>query len=57
MVPVGVRLAADEDRQGLQELVELGLVEDTPYRVFGAQATGCSPVAAAFKAGTTWSAR
>jgi threonine synthase len=34
-----------------RELSALGLVEATPYRVFGAQATGCSPVAAAFRAG------
>ena len=33
------------------ELTTLGLVEESPYRVFGAQATGCSPVATAFKAG------
>ncbi len=26
-------------------------MEPTPYKVFGAQATGCSPVSAAFKAG------
>jgi threonine synthase len=31
--------------------VELGLVEDHHVRVSGAQATGCSPVAAAFKEG------
>jgi len=37
--------------KGFTELSELGLVEPTPYKVFGAQATGCSPVAAAFKAG------
>jgi threonine synthase len=34
-----------------RELATLGLVEPTPYRVFGAQATGCSPVAAAFRDG------
>ncbi len=34
-----------------RELGVLGLVESTPYRVFGAQATGCSPVAAAYRAG------
>ena len=34
-----------------RELVTLGLVEDKPYEVFGAQATGCSPVSAAFAAG------
>src|SRR6476661_2822103 len=37
--------------KGFTELGELGLVEPTPYKVFGAQATGCSPVSAAFKAG------
>ncbi|MBI1378669.1 MAG: threonine synthase [Frankiales bacterium] len=34
-----------------RELSALGLVEGSPYRVFGAQATGCSPVAQAFRAG------
>ncbi|HUR72675.1 MAG TPA: threonine synthase [Sporichthya sp.] len=33
------------------EFAKLGLVEDTPYKIFGAQATGCSPVSAAFKDG------
>ena len=33
------------------ELSRLGLIEGTPYRVFGAQAQGCNPVAAAFAAG------
>ena len=28
-----------------------GLVEDKPYKVYGAQATGCSPVSVAFKEG------
>jgi threonine synthase len=37
--------------KGFTELSELGLVEGTPYKVFGAQATGCSPVSAAFKNG------
>src|SRR5581483_2461656 len=31
--------------KAFRELIALGLVEDAPYRVFGAQATGCSPVA------------
>ena len=34
-----------------RELGALGLVETTPYKVFGAQATGCSPVSQAFAAG------
>ncbi len=37
--------------KAFREFASLGLVEDTPYRVFGAQATGCSPVSAAFRAG------
>ncbi len=37
--------------KGFKELIALGLVEDRPYKVFGAQANGCSPVSAAFKAG------
>ncbi|RKS68494.1 threonine synthase [Motilibacter peucedani] len=37
--------------KGFRELGAAGLVEPTPYAVFGAQATGCSPVSAAFAAG------
>src|SRR6476659_9086256 len=33
------------------ELVKLGLVDASPYKVFGAQATGCSPIATAFENG------
>jgi threonine synthase len=33
-------------------LIALGLVEDKPVRFFGAQATGCSPIARAVKNGT-----
>ncbi|HLI40564.1 MAG TPA: threonine synthase, partial [Streptosporangiaceae bacterium] len=33
------------------ELAALGLVPHTPWRVFGAQASGCAPVSAAFAAG------
>jgi threonine synthase len=34
------------------ELVEIGLVPDTPWRVFGAQSAGCNPIAVALHAGT-----
>jgi threonine synthase len=37
--------------KGFSELIALGLVDDASYRVFGAQATGCNPVSAAFKEG------
>ena len=34
--------------QGFGELLELGLVEGTPPRLYGGQAEGCAPVASAF---------
>ncbi len=34
------------------ELAKLGLIEETKTRFYGAQATGCNPIAAAVKAGT-----
>jgi threonine synthase len=37
--------------KAFKELGTLGLVDATPYRVFGAQATGCSPIATAYENG------
>ncbi|MGW5362324.1 threonine synthase [Actinopolymorpha pittospori] len=51
VVPIASGAQLVKIDKGIRELVELGLVEDTPYKIFGAQATGCSPVSAAFKAG------
>src|SRR5215469_16121288 len=34
-----------------QELGKVGLVPETPYKIHGAQATGCSPISSAQKAG------
>ena len=34
------------------ELVEIGLVANTPWRIFGAQSAGCNPIATALHAGT-----
>jgi threonine synthase len=51
VVPVASGSLLTKVEKGFKELVALGLVEDTPFRVFGAQATGCNPVATAFKAG------
>ncbi len=39
-------------RKAFSELVALGLVEDTPVKFFGAQATGCSPISVAVKNNT-----
>ena len=38
--------------KGFRELVAAGLVEPARWRVYGAQATGCSPIATAFEQGT-----
>ena len=51
VVPVASGSQLTKIDKGFTELGNLGLVEQTPYRVFGAQAAGCSPVAAAFSAG------
>ncbi|HEY8479220.1 MAG TPA: threonine synthase [Spirillospora sp.] len=51
VVPVASGSQLTKIDKAFQELIKLGLVEDRPYRVFGAQAAGCNPVAAAFKAG------
>lgn len=51
VVPVASGSQLTKIDKAFQELIKLGLVEDRPYRVFGAQAAGCAPVAAAFKAG------
>jgi threonine synthase len=51
VVPVASGSQLTKIDKAFQELVKLGLVEDKPYKVFGAQAAGCDPVAAAFKAG------
>ena len=52
VVPVASGSQLTKVDKGFRELGELGLVDATPYRVFGAQATGCSPVSSAYKAGT-----
>ncbi|HKE71241.1 MAG TPA: threonine synthase [Nocardioidaceae bacterium] len=51
VVPVASGAQLVKVDKGFRELAELGLVESSPYRIFGAQATGCSPVAEAFREG------
>jgi threonine synthase len=51
VIPVASGSQLTKVHKAFRELVKLGLVEDKPVKVFGAQATGCSPVAASFKAG------
>jgi threonine synthase len=51
VVPVASGAQLVKIDKAFREFAALGLVEDAPYRVFGAQATGCAPVATAFRAG------
>ncbi|WP_414990134.1 threonine synthase [Aeromicrobium sp.] len=51
VIPVASGSQLTKVHKAFQELIKLGLVEDKPYKVFGAQAEGCSPVAAAYEAG------
>ncbi|GAB3961803.1 threonine synthase [Streptomyces sparsus] len=51
VVPIASGSQLTKIDKGLRELIRLGLVEDRPYKIFGAQAEGCSPVSRAFKDG------
>jgi threonine synthase len=51
VIPVASGSQLTKVDKGFSELVSLGLVEESPYKIFGAQAAGCSPVASAFKGG------
>ncbi|GAA2078491.1 threonine synthase [Aeromicrobium halocynthiae] len=51
VIPVASGSQLTKVHKAFQELIALGLVEDTPYKVFGAQAHGCNPVATAYKDG------
>jgi len=51
VVPVASGAQLVKIDKAFRELAALGLVDDAAYRVYGAQATGCAPVAAAFAAG------
>jgi threonine synthase len=52
VVPMAGGSLITKIRKAFSELIELGLVEEKPVRFFGAQATGCSPIAKAVKGGT-----
>jgi threonine synthase len=51
VIPVASGAQLTKIDKGFGELITLGLVESKPYAIFGAQATGCSPVAQAYRAG------
>ena len=52
VVPMAGGSLITKIRKAFNELIEFRLVEEKPVRFFGAQATGCSPIAKAVKNGT-----
>src|SRR6204780_519100 len=51
VVPIASGAQLTKIDKGFRELGQLGLVEERPWKVFGAEATGCSPVSEAFARG------
>lgn len=51
VVPMASGSLLTKIHKGYQELAKLGLVPPSPASVYGAQATGCSPISTAQKAG------
>jgi len=51
VVPIASGSLMTKIDKAFTEFIKLGLVEASPYKIYGAQATGCSPVSAAWKAG------
>lgn len=51
VIPVASGSQLTKVDKAFGELIKLGLVEEKPYKIFGAQAAGCNPVATAFKGG------
>src|SRR5215203_5840804 len=51
VVPMASGSLLTKIQKSYQELIKLGLVSESPYRVHGAQATGCAPISVAQKAG------
>jgi threonine synthase len=52
VVPVASGSLLTKVHRGFGDLVRVGLIDEAPVRVSGAQATGCSPVATAFAEGS-----
>ena len=51
IVPMASGSLLTKIQKGYQEFVKLGLVTESKYSIHGAQATGCSPISVAQKAG------
>ncbi len=52
VVPMASGSLCTKIHKAIKEFVQLGLVEDNDTRMYGAQATGCSPISRSVKEGT-----
>ena len=52
VVPMASGSLLTKIHKAYKELATVGLIEETPFSVFGAQASGCSPIAEAMKKGS-----
>jgi threonine synthase len=52
VVPMASGSLLTKIHKAYDEFTKLGLVDETPTRIYGAQASGCSPISAAQKKGT-----
>ena len=53
VVPMAGGSLITKVKKAFAELIDLGIVDAKPVKFFGAQATGCSPISTAVKAGAT----
>jgi len=51
VIPVASGSLLTKVDKAFRELVATGLVENTPWKIFGAQSSGCAPIATAFAEG------
>jgi threonine synthase len=51
VIPMASGSLLTKIHKGYQELAKVGLIEETEPKIYGAQATGCSPISTAQKAG------
>src|SRR5262249_13066449 len=52
VVPMASGSLLTKIAKSYQESIKVGLIGEQPFTVHGAQATGCNPISAAYKAGT-----
>ena len=52
VVPMASGSLLTKVAKAYQEAIKVGLIDEQPFTIHGAQATGCNPISAAFKAGT-----